>query len=550
MPEKIKILVCYHKPFPLFSDEILTPVSVGHALTGDLFTQKTEKANRPQIFCDDDGENISAQNPVYNELTAVYWAWKNYALLGEPDYLGLMHYRRFLLFNEEREKQIYPMAKTDDFFERVGYSPSAVKDLLKRCDFLYCKGKVANVYEHFKDNHRVDDLDLAVKIALEKFPSYKKSAKKFLAGQEGCYCNMFVFPKEIFFRYCEFIFPVLEEYKRREPSGKRLFVSERLTGIFVQKLLDEGKKGIGLSYALLREKTTLSVFLPYESDEPFFTMATVTSLFERAEENSFYSIKLLVKNKKSDVDESVQAMRKRYPRHKITVLDVGEELNKRGLDEKWNERRFFPYLLGAISDEKGRCAYCVSKCVFLKDAANTLLEVNTDDFCFLYPKEEPPEKGFSFLYFDISKLRLPIFDFTKPKNGENVTNLLYYVQKNSFPLPRGAASCFAEDFVFSKEISRRGRRRQAEKTTVLILQSGAEKIGISGVLSSYFFEAYALVPSGVKLPQVSGEERVEVRFERRKKKSETLLSKAARYLRKNGVKKTLERIRSKLILGA
>ena len=68
--------------------------------------------------------------------------------------------------------------------------------------------------------------------------------------------------------------------------------------------------------------------------------------------------------------------------------------------------------------------------------------------------------------------------------------------------------------------------------------------------ASYFFEAYALVPSGVKLPQASGEERVEVRFERRKKKSETLLSKAARYLRKNGVKKTLERIRSKLLLGA
>ena len=34
------------------------------------------------------------KNRNINELTALYWAWKNYDKLGNPDYIGLMHYRR------------------------------------------------------------------------------------------------------------------------------------------------------------------------------------------------------------------------------------------------------------------------------------------------------------------------------------------------------------------------------------------------------------------------------------------------------------------------
>ncbi|GAX03826.1 glycosyltransferase [Secundilactobacillus pentosiphilus] len=43
---------------------------------------------------DDEGENISSKNPFFNELTAIYWAWKN---LNDAEYIGLVQYRRVFI---------------------------------------------------------------------------------------------------------------------------------------------------------------------------------------------------------------------------------------------------------------------------------------------------------------------------------------------------------------------------------------------------------------------------------------------------------------------
>jgi hypothetical protein len=49
------------------SDDIFMPVQGGKAISDiDLGIQG-----------DDTGENISAKNPYYAELTILYWAWKN-----------------------------------------------------------------------------------------------------------------------------------------------------------------------------------------------------------------------------------------------------------------------------------------------------------------------------------------------------------------------------------------------------------------------------------------------------------------------------------------
>ena len=79
--QKIKILVAMHKAYSLPGEDIYAPIQVGGVRIPGM-----ENALR-----DDTGENISAKNKYYCEMTALYWAWKNL----DADCIGLVHYRRY-----------------------------------------------------------------------------------------------------------------------------------------------------------------------------------------------------------------------------------------------------------------------------------------------------------------------------------------------------------------------------------------------------------------------------------------------------------------------
>ena len=85
----IKILIACHKDTALLDSKILIPIQVGASGSARRFEQ---------MLSDDTGDQISAKNPMYCELTAQYWAWKNL----EADYYGFFHYRRYLSFSEQK----------------------------------------------------------------------------------------------------------------------------------------------------------------------------------------------------------------------------------------------------------------------------------------------------------------------------------------------------------------------------------------------------------------------------------------------------------------
>ena len=83
----IKIMIAVHKPYWMPEDSVYLPLYVGAEGKPDLGYTK-----------DNTGDNISAKNSHFCELTGMYWAWKNL----EADYIGLVHYRRYFTRKEVR----------------------------------------------------------------------------------------------------------------------------------------------------------------------------------------------------------------------------------------------------------------------------------------------------------------------------------------------------------------------------------------------------------------------------------------------------------------
>jgi hypothetical protein len=85
---KIKIFALTHKKFEVPQDKMYQPLQVGREGKEDL-----------GYLCDNTGDNISAENCYYSELTGLYWIWKN---VHAYKYVGTCHYRRYLLNEQEK----------------------------------------------------------------------------------------------------------------------------------------------------------------------------------------------------------------------------------------------------------------------------------------------------------------------------------------------------------------------------------------------------------------------------------------------------------------
>ena len=58
----------------------------------------------------------------------------------------------------------------------------------------------------------VDDLTKMTEILAELHPECVDDAVEFLHGHTACFCNMFIMRKDLFRRYCAWMFPVLERF--------------------------------------------------------------------------------------------------------------------------------------------------------------------------------------------------------------------------------------------------------------------------------------------------------------------------------------------------
>lgn len=320
MEDSIKIFITYKDKHKIIETNIIKPIQTGRAIADEVFED---------MIGDDTGDNISAKNPKFSEISAQYWAWKNYDKIDNPDYIGFMHYRRHFIFND---KKLRPNAigciefenLDDNYFVETSMNDEAIEKFISGNDIIVgnkillnnikiIRNKKDKTREAYKANShlQVADYDLMLKTVLKFFPEYKNVIDNMPKLEYNYWYNMFIMKKEIFFEYNNFLFTILFELEKNidmsfycNDAIRTLgYLSERLLTIFIEKKREEKKfkiKETNLTFIKNTEETSniicdencINIVM---SSSDFYTPYLATALESLKEHlNSSYKYKIYI----------------------------------------------------------------------------------------------------------------------------------------------------------------------------------------------------------------------------------------------------------------
>lgn len=212
----VRILVMAHRPYAMPDGELYLPLQIGAAGQADC-----------GMVRDDTGDNLSALNPYYSELTGLYWAWRNLTC----DYVGLVHYRRYLagrqifVANGKRHKIL---------------SAAEVAQLLTTADVILPRPRyyAESLYRHYAQTTYPEPLRITGEIIREKYPAYAAEFEQLKYRRHAHMLNMFVMKKDLLDEYCRWLFDILGELQRRIDVKQYNAFHARLFGRIGELLLD------------------------------------------------------------------------------------------------------------------------------------------------------------------------------------------------------------------------------------------------------------------------------------------------------------------------
>ena len=131
-----------------------------------------------------------------------------------------------------------------------------LNEIFKDYDFIAPRpSHYKSVRKHFEVRHNRKDIPVLMKVIKEKFPEYLDSANKYFEGRDEYLYNMFIFSREDFLVYSKFMFDLIEAFcLEKNDKVTRMYLSERITGLFITHLLEHGKKAYFLPVLHVRRK--------------------------------------------------------------------------------------------------------------------------------------------------------------------------------------------------------------------------------------------------------------------------------------------------------
>lgn len=211
---KVTVIVAAHKPYAMPNDPLYLPLHVG-----------AEGKESFGFAGDNTGENISAKNPTFCELTGLYWAWKNL----DADYVGLAHYRRHFGGKGKGEP-----------ISRVLTEAEAVRLLKDKDGILPNKRKyyIENLYSHYVHTMHPEPLELTGEIIREKYPAYAEAFEGLKKRTSAHMFNMMILRKDHLDAYCTWLFSILFELEKRVDATAYDAFHARFFGRVSELLLD------------------------------------------------------------------------------------------------------------------------------------------------------------------------------------------------------------------------------------------------------------------------------------------------------------------------
>ena len=215
--KNVKILVATHKQYDMPQNATYLPVQVGAFDKSDL-----------GYIRDDSGDNISAKNFCYCELTALYFGWKNV----QTDVLGLVHYRRHFagklpfVCNNKKYK-ILDGATAEKYLQSA--------DILLPAKRKYY---IETLYSHYEHTMHVEPLAVTGQIVKELYPEYYAEFCRLKTRRSAHMFNMFVARREVADSYCKWLFDILAELEKRVEVLKYEDFHRRFCGRISELLLD------------------------------------------------------------------------------------------------------------------------------------------------------------------------------------------------------------------------------------------------------------------------------------------------------------------------
>ena len=226
--KNIKIIVAAHKKYDMPTSDLYLPLYVGSDVTKlDLDYKK-----------DNEGENISNKNPYFCELTGIYWAWKNL----DAEYIGLSHYRRHFKGKEKfscngKTKKVLSYDELSNLFDTTDV-------VLPRKRNYY----IETVYNHYVHTMYPEPLEKTGEIIVEKYPEYLGEFENLKKRKTAHMFNMFIMKKEVFDKYCTWLFDVLFELEKVIDVSQYDSFHARFFGRISELLLDVWLRTNNITY--------------------------------------------------------------------------------------------------------------------------------------------------------------------------------------------------------------------------------------------------------------------------------------------------------------